>query len=63
MPNLKKAAKDKVSDYRRVITLTPGTAKRVDELAQADQRSVAAMLRILVERGIESIDVELTTSK
>lgn len=51
MPNVKKDEQDKVS-YRRVVTLTPVTAKRVEDLAQKEQRPVAAMLRILVERGL-----------
>lgn len=53
MPNLKKAAKDKVT-YRRVITLRPETAKRVDALAEQEQRPVAAMLRLLVERALST---------
>lgn len=54
MPNVKKKAADKVT-YRRVVTLTPPVAKKVEDLAMRDQRSVAAMLRILVERGIEAM--------
>ena len=53
MPNVKKAAKDKTS-VKRAITLTPPLAKRVDERAAEEQRPVAAMLRILVERGLET---------
>jgi len=53
MPNVKKAAKDKVS-YRRVVTLKPATAKRVDQMAKDQERPVAAMMRLLIERALES---------
>jgi hypothetical protein len=53
MPNVKKAPQQKVSDYRRYITLTPPVAKRVERMADEEQRPVTTMLRILVERGLE----------
>jgi hypothetical protein len=56
MPNVKKAAKDKTS-YRRVITLTPPVARRVEQMARDEQRPVAAMMRLLVERALEQTEV------
>ena len=57
MPNVKKRDQDKAS-YRRTITLTPPVAKRVEDLAESEQRPVAMMLRILVERGLETVAVK-----
>lgn len=53
MPNLRKAEKDKTSAYRRMVTLTPPTAKRVQELARKGPTSISATLRRLVEIGLK----------
>jgi hypothetical protein len=51
MPNVKKAPDEK-TDYRRTVTLTPPVAKRIERMAKDEQRPIAMMLRILVERGL-----------
>lgn len=52
MPNVKKKPGEKL-DYRRTVVLNDEVAKRVEALAEEEQRPVAMMLRILVERGLE----------
>ncbi len=51
MPRMKIQPKDQVS-YRRTITLTPGVARKIEELAKQEQRTTASMMRILIERQL-----------
>jgi hypothetical protein len=57
MPGLKKPPQKKVT-YRRMITLTPPVAAKVEKLAEEEQRPVASMLRILVEHGLNAVAVK-----
>ncbi len=52
MPNVKKPSEK--LDYRRTIVLSAPVAERVEAMAEQEQRPMAMMLRILVERGIAS---------
>jgi hypothetical protein len=42
---------------RLAITLTPPVARRVEQMARDEQRPVAAMMRLLVERALEQTEV------
>jgi len=55
MPRMKMNPKDKTSAYRRMVTLTPPVAKKVEAMAEEESRSTSAMLRILIERAINSL--------
>lgn len=53
MPRLKKQPNSK-SNYRRMVCLTQPVAEKVEALAREEQRSVASMMRLLIERALAS---------
>ncbi len=51
MPRIKKKPNERKS-YRRMVTLTPPVAEKVEAMAKHEQRSTAGTMSILIERGL-----------